>query len=299
MSAQATAEFERLRPRLRAIAYRMLGSVAEAEDAVQETWLRWNAVQGSGIREPFAWLRTALTRLCIDALRARDARREDYVGPWLPEPLPDACAPAGDAAAVAELADDLSMAFLLLLERLAPEERAAFLLHDVFGTGYGEIAAALGRNEAAVRQVVTRARKRVEAERPRFRASRAEQEALAARFAAALAARDEASLLTLLAPAARLVSDGGGVVLAALRPILGPAKIARFFLGLLRDPAAAALRMESRWINGAPGFVLRRADGGVDSAATLEIREGRIAAIYTVRNPAKLGGVTRGAPATG
>jgi RNA polymerase sigma-70 factor (ECF subfamily) len=147
----------------------------------------------------------------------------------------------------------------------------------------------LGRSEAAVRQVVARARSRVAAERPRFHASRAEQEDLARRFAGAIAARDQDSLLALLSPQATLVSDGGGVVLAALRPILGPAKIVRFFMGILRDPAAAALGMEPRWINGAPGFVLREPDGAVNAVAVLEIRDARIEAIYTVRNPAKLG----------
>jgi RNA polymerase sigma-70 factor (ECF subfamily) len=180
------------------------------------------------------------------------------------------------------------VAFLLLLERLGPEERAAFLLHDVFDAGYAEIAKALGKSESAVRQILTRARSRVAAERPRFRATRAEQEALAARFAAALAARDQQALLGLLAPDARLLSDGGGKALAALRPILGVDKVVRFFLGILRDPALDTLSLEPGWINGAPGFVLRDAAGAVHSAAALEIADGRICAIYSVRNPDKL-----------
>ncbi|MEZ5556957.1 MAG: RNA polymerase sigma factor SigJ [Pseudomonadales bacterium] len=279
-------EFESHRARLVGLGYRMLGSRAEAEDLVQETYLRWRRTPRDDVREPGAWLRTTMTRLCIDELRARQAHPVEYVGPWLPEPWLSGA--ADDAESALELADDLSVAFLLLLERLAPEERAAFLLHDVFDAGYPDIAAALGRNEAAVRQIVSRARARVVEQRPRFRVSPAEAQSLAERFQLALRSRDDAELLTLLRPEAVLVSDGGGKVLAALRPIVGAEKICRFFMGVTRDQSADDFLLQSQWINGAPGFVVRERSGTPIATFAFEVQEGRIARIFAVRNPDKL-----------
>jgi len=299
MSDVLAQEFEQYRTRLLALGYRMLGSRAEAEDLVQETWLRWHRTPREEIREPAAWLRTAMTRLSIDSLRARRTRAEEYVGPWLPEPCVTAASEAADTERAVALAEDLSVAFLLLLERLGAEERAAFLLHEVFDAGYAEIAAALGKSEAAVRKLVSRSRRRVAEERPRFRVARGEQQALAERFAAAVAARDEASLIALLAADARLVADGGGKALAALRPILGAAKIARFFLGITRDEDIAGWQLEPCWLNDAPGFIVREADGTIRASTAFEIRDGRIAAVYTMRNPDKLARLDSSWPGTG
>jgi len=283
----SAAEFERHRARLIGLGYRMIGSIAEAEDLTQDTFLRWHRTPAAEIREPGAWLHTTMTRLCIDALRARKSRNESYIGPWLPDPCLTPAPEARSAEHVLTLADDLSVAFLLLLERLGPEERAAFLLHDVFDTRYPEIAAALGKSEAAVRQTVARARARVTADRKRHRATKTAQHELAAKFQHAVAARDEAALLALFKPDATLISDGGGKALAARRPIHGAAKIARFFLGITKDTTPGQFVLDACWINDAPGFVIRE-DGIVISSISFDVAENRIAAIYAVRNPDKL-----------
>lgn len=293
MNDSAT-EFEAHRARLLGLGYRMLGSVAEAEDAVQETYLRWHRTPRAEIQAPGPWLSTTMARLCIDELRVRRTRRESYVGPWLPEPWLGDAPDAEDSARPLELADDLSVAFLLMLERLSPEERAAFLLHDIFEAGYAEIARTLDKTEAAVRQIVSRARGRISEERPRFRARRSDQEALAQKFQQALAIRDEGALLALFKTDATLVSDGGGKVLAALRPIHGADKIVRFFLGVTRHQDPADLTIDVCWINQAVGLLARDGSGELMVSLCFEVEDGRIAAIYAVRNPDKLERLTAG-----
>jgi RNA polymerase sigma-70 factor (ECF subfamily) len=283
-----TTAFESHRARLVGLGYRMLGGVAEAEDLVQETYLRWHRTPIAEIREPGAWLHTTMARLCIDELRARKTRREDYVGPWLPDPWLTAAPENDNAERQLALADDLSVAFLLLLERLAPDERAAFLLHDVFDARYPDIAAALGKTETAVRQIVTRARQRVADDRARFRTTTQEQRELAWRFQRAVLARDEPALIALFKPDATLISDGGGKARAALRPIHGADKIVRFFMGVTKGEDPNRFVQESRWINDAPGFLLREDNGVVSASAALEIVAGQITAIYLVNNPDKL-----------
>ncbi|MEQ8486185.1 MAG: RNA polymerase sigma factor SigJ [Pseudomonadales bacterium] len=286
----AAAEFERHRPRLLGLGYRMLGSLAEAEDVVQEAYLRWHRTPQAEVRDPLAWLIAAVTRLAIDELRRQRVRRQSYVGPWLPEPwvMPDELTP-GEAEQQLDLADDLSVAFLLLLERLAPEERAALLLHDVFEAGYPDIAATLGKSPAAVRQLVSRARRRVSAERQRYPVSADARRDLVRRFQQALAARDDAELLKLFAEDAELLSDGGGKAAAALRPIRGAAKIVRFFLGVSRGYDLATVALHDCLINGAPGFVARDGDGTLLGTFAFESSGGQVRQVYVVRNPDKLG----------
>ncbi len=288
LTAELTA-FERERGRLIGLGYRMLGSVADAEDLAQETYLRWQRADHEDIRDPGPWLRTTMARLCIDELRARERRREVYVGPWLPEPCPTSAPEPEAAEHVLELADDLSVAFLLLLERLGPEERAAFLLHDVFDAPYPALVEALGKSEAAIRQMVSRARRRISDERPRCQATLAAKQDLARRFRDAVLESDETALLALFTPDATLVSDGGGKALAALRPIRGADKIVRFFASFTRKQDLTQFQLEPSWINDAPGFVLRTGDGTVDATLALEVDRGRISTLYVVRNPDKLG----------
>ncbi|HEV7368001.1 RNA polymerase sigma-70 factor [Arenibaculum sp.] len=277
-----TAEFERHRSRLKGIGYRMLGSVGDAEDLVQETFLRWHAADADAVRVPEAWLTTAMTRLCIDRLRASASERAAYAGPWLPEPAVEEDAPDRRA----ELASDLSSAFLLLLERLAPEERAAFLLREAFDVDYAEIARTLGRSREACRQMVHRARERVRDARPRFEVSAEAHRDLLRRYAEAARAQDEAALLSLFAEDATFLSDGGGKVWAARRPVHGAARIARMLLGVARKLAGPA---EERiaWINGAPGLVTLR-DGRVHSTTVIETDGRRILSMHRVLNPEKL-----------
>lgn len=287
-----TETFETQRPRLLALGYRMLGSRTEAEDLVQEAWLRWESVDHSSIDSPAAWLTTTMSRLCIDELRARKVRQENYVGPWLPAPwFEEPLSPAPEALTELELADDLSMAFLLLLERLAPEERAAFLLHDIFEMSYSEIASVVDKREGAIRQTIARARKRVVDERPRFRASIRQQQELAEKFQRAVALRDPLALASLFKPDAVLISDGGGKALAALRPIVGAAKIAKFFLGITRDAKPGDLQFELRWMNGAISVLAFDALGQPVIALGFDVQTDRIAGLYAVRNPDKLGGL--------
>ncbi len=281
----AVDEFELHRSRLVGLGYRMLGIRAEAEDLVQETYLRWHRMPPGAVQDAGAWLSTTMARLCIDELRARKVRGADYVGPWLPEPWSTDAPPDQPL----ELADDLSVAFLLLLERLAPEERAAFLLHDIFDADYPDIASSLGKSETAVRQIVSRARARVATERPRFHATRDEQEDLATRFRTALLARDEAALFTLFKPDATLISDGGGKAIAALRPIYGVDKIVRFFMGVTKQTDLGRYEIEPCWLNDAAAVVIREPDGTVFATMAIEAEGGRIQRMFTMRNPDKLG----------
>jgi RNA polymerase sigma-70 factor (ECF subfamily) len=299
MTLDASDIFEAQRSRLLSIGYRMLGSRSEAEDCVQDAWLRFATVDVRSLESPEAWLTTTMSRLCLDALRARKVRQDTYVGPWLPEPWIEE--PAADVPGVGtelELADDLSMAFLLLLERLAPEERAAFLLHDVFEVGYPEIAATIDKREDAVRQIVARARKRVAEERPRFRASKLAQERLAEQFLKAVELRDSADLVALFRPDAVLISDGGGKVVAARRPIIGANRIAKFFLGITRDVAPGAMRFELGWMNDAVSVFVYDRSETVIMALGFDVQGDVIDGLYSVRNPDKLAGLQLASGAT-
>lgn len=278
--------FEAHRRHLMGLAYRMLGSLAEAEDAVQEAYLRWHAADRAAVENPRAFLSKIVTRLCLDQLKSARAKRESYVGPWLPEPVLDSAALTVESAS--EYAHDLSVALMLTLERLSPLERAVFLLHDVFDLPFSEIAQALGRSEAACRQLAARAREHVRAARPRFAASPDEGARLADAFRLAVKSGDAAAMVRLLANDAVLYSDGGGKRLAALNPIHGGEKIARFFANIVaKTPAVATWRARAVLINGLPGFVYAEPDGAIQTAA-FDVRDGRIAAIYLVLNPDKL-----------
>jgi RNA polymerase sigma-70 factor (ECF subfamily) len=275
--------FEALRGRLFGLAYRMLGSRADAEDVVQETYVRWHQVAPGSVENPEAWLVTTTSRLAIDRLRRLKTEREAYVGPWLPEPIVTAATPDRNL----DLAADLSIAFLTLLERLAPEERAAFLLHEVFDVGYREIAAVIERSEAACRQVVHRARERVRDERKRFDATDATKATLLQQFMDAMEARDEQALLSLFAPDATWTADGGGKVGAAPLPIVGADRIARLVIGLREKFWAPNRAVEVAAVNGESGLCIR---DGNRLVATMSIATdgGRIVAVYAVVNPDKL-----------
>lgn len=293
MSTQRDAEgaraFETHRRALVGLAYRMLGSRAEAEDVVQDAYLRWHDVDRAGIGEPRHYLGTVVARLCLDRMKSARARREVYVGSWLPEPVVDE---SFDATAASDFAHDLSVALMLTLERLSPLERAAFLLHDVFELDFAEVGRALDKNEAACRQLAARARDHLKAERPRFPASREEGQRLATAFRRAAETGDAQALMDLLAADAVLYSDGGGKRQAALNPIIGADKILRFYAGITRkNSTLAQAQYRPAAINGMAGFVLRELDGAIDTIA-FETRDGRIAAIYLVRNPDKLRHVT-------
>ena len=278
------------RPRLLGLAYRMLGDVDEAEDVVQEAFLRWQLIDPHAVRSPEAWLITVVTRLSVDRLRRLQTERSAYPGPWLPEPLVTDPAlapttpPAPDHASV--LASDLSVALLVLLERLTPEERAALLLRDVFDYEYAEIAGILQRSSVAVRQMVHRAHIRVRNDRPRVAAPPGEHERLLERFVDALSTDDAPALLALLAPDVVLASDGGGRVQAARRWLRGPDRVARFLLGVSRKFGRSYVRRLTR-LNGRPA-VLVFADGVLASATTVDVDAGRIRAFHIIRNPDKL-----------
>jgi RNA polymerase sigma-70 factor (ECF subfamily) len=282
--SEASAPFEAVRGRLFGLAYRMLGSRAEAEDIVQEAYVRWHQADQRAVENAEAWLVSTATRLAIDRLRRLKTEREAYVGPWLPQPLLGEVPPPERAL---ELADDLSMAFLALLEQLAPEERAAFLLHDVFDVGYSAIAPVLERSEAACRQVVHRARQRVRGDRKRFEAPAAAKTDLLRRFQSAMDARDEQAILELFAPDAVWTADGGGKVAASPRPVEGAARIARLAVGLRERFWADGRTMEPALVNGEPGILVRDGDRLV---ATLSIATDgvRILGVYAVVNPDKL-----------
>ena len=284
--------FERHRPLLFSIAYRMLGTVVDAEDVVQEAYLRWSRAAGlpggEEEREPRSYLSTVVSRLSIDKLRALKARREEYVGPWLPEPL--LSEPEAGGATHAELRESLSMAFLVLLESLGPTERAVFLLREVFGYEYGEISRIVEKSEANVRQINHRARSALRARRPRFDPSPGEGEALTARFLEACQNGDMEALLGLLADDATVVSDGGGKATAARNPIRGKERVARFFLGLARKAASDGLVARRASVNGGPGIVVG-AGGRTATVLALDASDGRIQAVHIVVNPDKLGAV--------
>ncbi|CAN5255198.1 RNA polymerase sigma-70 factor [soil metagenome] len=280
--------FGRNRPLLFSIAYRMTGSVMEAEDAVQEAYLRWQQASEDEVRSPSSYLSTVVTRLCIDRLRSARVRREQYVGPWLPEPVLGE--QAKEIESKADLEDTLSMSFLVLLESLTPVERAVFLLREVFGYEYAEIASLVGKSEANCRQISRRARQSVAARRPRFESSPKQEERLMEGFLQASLEGDMEALLALLSEDVILYSDGGGKTRAALRPIYGADKVARFLTGILSNiPPDFAVRQTR--INGRPGLVGYFGDGSPQSVVSIEVAEGSIMAIRLVVNPEKLGSV--------
>jgi RNA polymerase sigma-70 factor (ECF subfamily) len=282
---QATTAFDAARPRLFGLAYRMLGSRAEAEDIVQEAYIRWHQADRARIDTPEAWLVTTATRLAIDRLRRLKTEREAYVGPWLPEPLMSTAeAPDRDL----DLAADLSIAFLTLLERLAPEERAALLLHDVFDVDYRQIAAVLDRSEPACRQVVHRARERVRGPRKRFDVDDGTRRALLRKFMDAVEARDEAAVLALFAPDATWTADGGGKTAAAPRPVVGAERIARLAVGLREKFWAPGRVMALTTVNGEAGLCIRDGDRMI-AVMAIETDGDRILSLLAVVNPDKLG----------
>lgn len=274
------------RPLLFGIAYRMLGTVADAEDAVQDTYLRWHRALAAGteIQVPKAWLATAVTRICLDQLGSARAKRESYVGPWLPEPLVGGQAP--DIAEVVVDTDSLSTAFLLLLETLSPKERAVFLLHDVFNYDFAAIAGIVGESEVYCRQIARRARSHVEHGRPRFAASADHQQRLTERFVRACQDGDLPGLIACLAADVTVWSDGGGKVNAARKPVIGRDKVAGFLLNIMRQ-APPGTDLRPTVVNGGPGFVTV-VDGQTRNVATLALDRDGIRAIYVVVNPDKL-----------
>jgi RNA polymerase sigma-70 factor, ECF subfamily len=279
-------EFEDLRPLLFSIAYRILGSVSEAEDAVQETWLRWetSATQAASTK---AFLSAIVTRISIDVLRSARVRREKYVGPWMPEPLLED--PYQDPERSAQLADSLSMAALVLLERLSPLERAVFVLREVFGFGFPEVAEAVERSEAACRQLAVRARRHMDAGRTRFEADRAKRDKLAGRFFDAFKLGDVDSLRTLLAADVQLVGDGGGKAPLLANQLIGAENVLEVLTALVAGFAVVGVKFESHQVNGQPGAVFRDRDGKILSTLVLDILDGQIQAIHAVVNPDKLG----------
>lgn len=277
--------FEAHRSALTGLAYRMLGSRAEAEDVVQDAYLRWHSAGIAAVEQPRRFLATIVSRLCLDRMKSARAKREVYVGSWLPEPVVDETFDDGDAG---ELAHDISVALMLVLERLSPLERASFLLHDVFGLDFAEVSQVLGRGEPTCRQLAARARRHIETGRPRFEASYEDGRRLAAAFQQATSSGDVQGLTKILAEDVVLYSDGGGKRAAALKPIYGAEKVLRFMAGIARkNPALATIGARPAIVNGCAGFVLREDDGSIDTLA-IEVRDGRIAAIYFVRNPEKL-----------
>jgi RNA polymerase sigma-70 factor (ECF subfamily) len=274
-----------LRRRTFSIAYRMTGSVADAEDVVQEAFLRRERALADGVEldSDEAWLTTVATRLALDHLRSARVRREQYPGPWLPEPVV-----ADERLETAELADTLSLAFLVLLETLTPVERAVLLLHDVFDHDFAEVAEIVGRSDAACRQAAVRARRRVAERRPRFEVSRAEQEELAERFFAALSEHDERTVAELLAPDVVFYGDGGGRTVSVPQPVHGPERVGKMLHSFVRQGEELDLVAERRVVNGQPGIVGRTKDGRVVSVMALDIAEGRVQTVRSIVNPDKL-----------
>jgi len=274
--------FEAHRPRLVRLAYRMLGSMLEAEDIVQDAWLRWRRADRDAVATPGAYLTRIVTRLCLDVLKSARARRETYIGPWLPDPVVE---PQDDALR----ADEVTLTLMLALERLSPLERAAFLLHDVFDVPLAEVAATLEREPAAVRQLAARARKHVRDGRPRYEVSREEGKRIAQAFFTASTKGDIDALRGLLAENVVILSDGGGKVLAFRNPIIGLDRALRLFAGLSRK-FAGQMPGDIRpvWIDGLPGYI-SQGRGDVLQTTALEIEDGRITAVYITRNPDKLG----------
>ncbi|MFE1861176.1 RNA polymerase sigma-70 factor [Streptomyces anandii] len=279
--------FEEHRPVLMGVAYRMLGRVADAEDVVQDAWLRWSRADHDAVREPRAYLVRVTTRLAIDRLRQIKSRGEAYVGPWLPEPLvTDVAGTVADTAEQAVLADSVSLAVLVVLESLSPLERAVFVLREAFGYPYAEIAAMLERGEPAVRQLAGRARRHVEERRPRYEVDPAQRRVLTERFLAAAANGDLEGLMALLAPDVRLVGDSGGKAKAPLRILSTADKVGRFLVGAARkgiaDPSFRILEL-----NGGPALLVL-SGGRPDSVFQLDVADGRVQAVYIIRNPDKL-----------
>ncbi|NGO07736.1 RNA polymerase sigma-70 factor [Streptomyces sp. HC44] len=281
-------EFEELRPLLFSIAYRILGSVSEAEDAVQESWLRYEATPTRPASAK-AYLSAVVTRIAIDVLRSARSRREQYVGQRLPEPL--LTDPYEDPARSAELADSVSMAALLLLERLSPLERGVFVLREVFGFGFPDVASAVGRSEAACRQLAVRARRHMDAGRPRFEADRRERDALAARFFDAIREGDLDGLRELLAADVQVIGDGGGKAPQFARTVFGAENVARVFASAFPWVVRVGVELEPHEVNGQPGAILRDRDGKVLNTLVLDVLDGRIQTIRSVINPDKLGHV--------
>ena len=279
MAGRAAESFEPLRPRLARIAYRMLGSVADAEDVVQEAFLRWHGAERSGIDNAEAYLVRVTTRLCLDVLKSARRRRETYVGPWLPEPVVEA---------ETDLSDDVTLPLLLALERLSPLERAAFLLHDVFGMDFEEVAGAIGRDPAAARQLASRARQHVQQNRPRFAVDQRRGMEIAEAFFAAAQTGDMAALKSMLAADIVVTADGGGKRPAGPAPVVGLDAVLRLYerlIALFETSPSRLIRFAL--INGLPGYVTLEADGKLQTTA-LEIIDGRVAHIYVMRNPDKL-----------
>ncbi len=290
------ADFTPLRTSLVGLAYRMTGSFATAEDIAQETFIRWHQADRAAIAVPRAWLLKVAARLSLDHLKSAARRREEYVGPWLPEPVPDEALPPQQAAQ--EQAEDLSLAFLLTLQRLSPAERAVFILHDLFDTPFADIAGLLARSEAGCRKLAERARARLGEPAPRQAVAEAAAQRMAMAFLRASREGDEAALRDLLAQDVVLHTDGGGIRPAARNLIHGADKVGRFFAGIARKLGAGMpLLLHQGRINALPGFVTLEADG-LPQVTALELRDGRIAAIYIMRNPDKLGAVQRLKPAS-
>jgi RNA polymerase sigma-70 factor, ECF subfamily len=272
----AAGSFDPLRPKLMRVAYRMLGSVADAEDVLQEAFIRWLGVDRNGVREPEAFLRSTVTRLCLDQLKSARHQRETYVGPWLPDPIID------------EEEEDVTLPLMLALERLSPLERAAFLLHDVFGVEFEEVAATIGRDAAACRQLAARARSHVREARPRFQVEKQRGLDLAKAFFAASRSGDLKALGAMLAADVSVHADGGGKRSAAMKPISGFDAVIKFheYLAAHFQKNASKL-VRVGLVNGLPGFITLEADGELQTTA-LEIQGGKVVAIYVVRNPDKL-----------
>ncbi|HEX7783543.1 MAG TPA: sigma-70 family RNA polymerase sigma factor [Sphingobium sp.] len=279
-----TSTFETHRSHLLGVAYRMLGSLAEAEDIVQESWLRWERADQGNIASPRAFLSRIVTNLCLDQMKSARARREEYVGPWLPDPVAEGVGPDVEA----ERADSLSVALLLALERLSPLERAAFLLHDIFDMDYAEVAAQLGRSEASCRQLAARARAHVQADKPRFRIAQDEGDRIIDAFLAASQSGETSAFAGLLAGDVAFHGDGGGVKIAVMNVVRGADRVARFFLGITHKGSDYPRRILWRGrINGLPGYVSME-KGDILQSTAFEIEDGQIMAIYVVRNPHKL-----------
>ncbi|MFI7496977.1 RNA polymerase sigma-70 factor [Streptomyces sp. NPDC049687] len=288
----ATETFVAYRNLLFTVAYEMLGSAADAEDVLQETWLRWVEVDTERVHDQRAYLVRITTRQALNRLRALTRRREAYVGPWLPEPM----LTAPDVAEDVELAESVSMALMLVLETLSPTERAVFVLREVFDVGYDEIAAAVDKSPAAVRQIAHRARRHVDARRPREVVSQSVTRAALESFRRALDTGDLQGMLDVLAPDVVLLSDGGGVRQAARRPVVGADKVARFIVGGTAR-TVATITGEPTVVNGNPALVLRL-DGEIDGVMAIRVEEGRITGLYYVRNPEKLTRVQSETPLT-
>lgn len=277
-SAGAAESFDPLRPRLLRVAYRMLGSVADAEDVVQEAFIRWMGADRAAVREPEAFLRRTVTRLCLDQLKSARHNRETYIGPWLPDPIVEE----------EDEAEDVTLPLMLALERLSPLERAAFLLHDVFGAGFDEVATTIARDAAACRQLAARARAHVREARPRFKVEKERGMAIAEAFFAASRGGDMTALGAMLAADVSIHSDGGGRRPAAMKLVLGFKQVMQVHKALavlFRKHGSQLVR--TAFVNGLPGFVTRESDGELQTTA-LEIEDGKVVAIYVMRNPDKL-----------